>query len=171
MSYQLSKDKHLTDEELEHFKRNLKSATPFNKTLILMLLHTGARASEVLNITEADLDHKQKTVMIRGLKDSNDRELPLPPKLFAETARLARENPNGKPFDISYQRLYQIWRFHCPVEKGPHSARHTVGLNLYKKHNNLNLVKLVLGHKAISNTMIYAEYAFTQNELRKLVLA
>lgn len=170
MSYEITVKKFLSPEEHAHFLKNLRTATEFNRVLIKTLLHTGARAQEVLNIRPEDLDHQNKSVFIRGLKNSNNRELPFPPKLFAELARLARENPYTPIFDICYQRLYQIWTHHCPVKKGPHSARHTVGINLYKKTNNLNLVKLVLGHKSISNTMIYSEYTFSRSELRKLVL-
>lgn len=170
MSYAITKEKFLNPSELKYFYKIISKATPFNRLLIKMLLHTGARAQEILNIQANDLDLENKTVMIRGLKKSNDRELPLPPQLFAKLLEQSRVEPTRPVFDISYIRLYQIWNEHCPTRgKGPHAARHTVGINLYKKHNNLNLVKLVLGHKSITNTIIYSEYVFKTSELRKLV--
>ncbi len=169
--YKISKEKFLNDDELAHMKKIIAKATPFNRLLIKMLLHTGARATEILNIVHDDLDLTNKTVLIRGLKGSNSRELPLPPKIFSDLLFLARANPYTPVFNISYQRLWQIWTEHCPVRKGPHSARHTVGINLHKKHKDLNLVKIVLGHKSITNTMVYAEYNYSQTELRRLVLA
>lgn len=170
--YELNQFKHLSDEELAHLKRNTKTSSLRDRTLIHILIHTGARATEVLNITPQDLNHKDKTVFIRGLKNSADRELPLPPRLFEALAALALLNcDTGLVFPIKYQRLKQIWDWHCPVRgKGPHAARHTVGINLYKKTNNLNLVKLVLGHRSIANTMIYSEYVFSKRELKKLIL-
>ena len=147
---------------------NLKTAKPLNAALIWTLLLTGARAQEVLNITHKDLDHQNKTILIRGLKNSNDREIPIPNWLFKSITKLTPVD--GRPFPISYPRLWQIWTFHCKAKKGPHSARHSFAINLYKRTNNLNLVKLALGHKSISNSIIYAEYAFTTSELRKLIV-
>lgn len=167
--YEVTKDKFLTDEELKHLRANLKTATNFNRTLIETLLHTGARAKEVLNITVQDLNLADRSVMIRGLKGSADRELPFPPKLFARLRGLASTDPIGRVFPISYPRLYQIWKFHQPT-KGPHSARHTLGIQLYRKHKDLQLVKTVLGHRSVSNTMIYSNYVFSQAQLRKLIL-
>jgi integrase len=168
--YEITKKKFLSPKELEHFQKVIKTATHFNRALLETLLFTGARAQEVLNLKWCDFDKDQRTLLIHGLKDSNDRELPIPATLFHLINKLPASSIDNRIFPVSYQRLYQIWTHHCPVRKGPHSARHTVGINLYKKTNNLNLVKLVLGHRSIVNTMIYSEYEFSNNELKKLIL-
>ncbi len=169
-TYAITKDKFLNESEMLALEENLKTATLMNATLIWTLLLTGARAQEVLNITTKDLDHENGTILIHGLKKSNNREIPIPRWLFKDILKLPVDPANGRPFPIGYQRLYQVWTYHCAAKKGPHSARHAFAINLYKRTNNLNLVKLALGHKSISNTIVYSEYAFTTSELRKLIV-
>ena len=73
-------------------------------------------------------------------------------------------------FPISYSRLIQIWEHYRPTHKKFHSLRHTFAIRLYKKTKDLRLVQVALGHRNITNTMIYADYVYSQQELRKLIL-
>jgi len=77
---------------------------------------------------------------------------------------------SGSLFPISYHRLYQIWHQYRPVAKKFHSLRHTFAIRLYRKTKDLRLVQVALGHRNITNTMIYADYIYSQQELRKLIL-
>ncbi|HMN69805.1 MAG TPA: hypothetical protein PKC28_14775 [Bdellovibrionales bacterium] len=43
-------------------------------------------------------------------------------------------------------------------------------MRLYKKSKDLRLVQVALGHRNITNTMVYADYVYSQQELRKLIL-
>lgn len=162
--------KYLLPDELARLTKILETAKPRDRILIQTLLATGARASEILAIQPADLDHAQKTVFIRGLKGSNDREIPLKATLFGELARMARENPAQNLFPISYIRLSQVWGYLRPVKKKLHATRHTFAINLYKRHRDLRLVQVALGHRSISSTLVYADYVFAATELRKLIL-
>jgi len=134
----------------------------------LLSLHTGGRATELLRLSEKDLDHHSHSVFITGIKGSNDREIPLPHWLFKEVEQI--RFVDGMLFPISYNRLRQIWQFYRPVQKKFHSLRHTFAIQLYKKSKDLRLVQVALGHRNITNTMIYADYVYTQDELRKLIV-
>lgn len=171
MSYQINKTKYLLDDERERLERILMGnidKDPRNCLLLLTLLHTGARASEVLNIRVGDLN--SGTVLIRGLKGSDDREVPVPDFLYARLTSAASKSTSGVVFDICYQRLNQIWRMYRPVEKTLHSLRHTFAITQLRKHGRLDVIKKLLGHRRINNTMVYADYAYTNEEFRKLVL-
>jgi integrase len=171
--YALNKNKYLLDPEMDRLNYILdsfKDKDPRNCTLLWTLLHSGARAQEVLNLTADDLNTYDESVFIRGLKGSNDRELPVPSWLFQRlTAELSRAQ-NQRLFPITYNRLRQIWDLYRPVHKKLHALRHTFAIRLYKKTKDLRLVQVALGHRNITNTMIYAEYAYSQEELRKLIL-
>ena len=134
----------------------------------MLSLHTGGRATELLRLSEKDLDHHSHSVFITGIKGSNDREIPLPHWLFKEVEQI--RFVDGMLFPISYNRLRQIWQFYRPVQKKFHSLRHTFAIQLYKKSKDLRLVQVALGHRNITNTMIYADYVYTQDELRKLIV-
>ncbi|MBX3022323.1 MAG: site-specific integrase [Bdellovibrionales bacterium] len=171
--YALNKNKYLLEPEVDRLEYILKSFAnkdPRNCTLLWTCLHSGARAQEVLNVRVEDLNTYDETVFFRGLKGSNDRELPLPSWLFQ---RLVQEIPSAREdilFPITYNRLRQIWDHYRPVHKKLHALRHTFAIRLYKKTKDLRLVQVALGHRNITNTMVYADYVYSQQELRKLIL-
>jgi integrase/recombinase XerC len=171
--YALNKNKYLLEPEVERLESILESFFEKNErdSLILLLaLKTGARAQEVLNLRRSDLNSYDKCVFIRGIKGSNDREIPLPPRLYDRVERWASRQPGEPLFDISYNRFRQIWERYRPVHKKLHALRHTFAIRLYKKTKDLRLVQVALGHRNIANTMIYADYIYSQQELKKLIL-
>lgn len=171
--YALNKNKYLLDpevERLEYILQSFKDKDPRNSTLLWLLLNTGARAQESLNLRMEDLNTFEESVFIRGIKGSNDRELPLPSWLFKRLEREAGRSGSELIFPITYNRLRQIWDLYRPVHKKLHGLRHTFAIRLYKKTKDLRLVQVALGHRNITNTMVYADYAYTQQELRKLIL-
>lgn len=173
MNYSINQQKFLAKDELESLLRSLNSLHdkfPRDTTLLQVMINTGARASEALNIRCTDLNDGDKSVLIRGLKHSNDRELPLPPWLFDRLKALRAKHTGEFIFDISYPRLDQIWKQWRPCKKKLHSLRHTFAIELFKKHKDLRLVQMALGHRNINNTMVYATYVYSTEELKKLLL-
>ena len=169
--YALNKNKYLLEHEYDRLIHILKSFINKDKrncVMIYLALFTGARAQEILNITIDDLDSYDEVIYIKGLKGSNDREIPLPSWLFKECLKLSPEQ--GKLFPITYNRLLQIWHLYRPVAKKFHSLRHTFAIRLYKKTKDIRLVQVALGHRNITNTMVYADYVYTQQEMRRLIL-
>jgi integrase len=167
----LTKAKYLLDHE---YRRLVEITNTYMKTdnrdclLLRLAMETGARAQEVLNVKKEDFN--DGSIYIYGLKGSNDRELPLRKSLYNGILRYADSHNEERVFPISYQRLDQVWRKWRPVPKKFHSLRHTFALRVFKKTNDINIVKAALGHKSITNTQIYMDYVYTQRELRKAIL-
>jgi integrase/recombinase XerC len=171
--YQLNKTKYLLDPEYEKLMELLEKFQAEDERNVLLLelaLRTGARAQEILNLTRQDLNSFDETVFIRGIKGSSDREIPLPRRLFERLLRYATRLDSEKLFDITYNRFRDIWAHYRPVPKKLHALRHTFAIRLFKKTKDLRLVQLALGHRNITNTMVYADYVYSQSELRKLIL-
>lgn len=174
-NYRLTKEKYLSEAEQQILIRTLKRNAPLdvrksrNSILIYTALYTGGRASELLNLRVEDLDCDEETVFIRGLKGSDDRAIPVPEWLFTMLLRLANKSTDGRLFPISYQRLHQIWNDYRPVPKKFHSLRHSFAINLYKRTKDIRLLQVALGHRDWKNTMIYAEYQYKKEELRRIV--
>ncbi len=184
--YSLNKTKYLLDPEYDKLIYLLKSHIENDRrncVLLLLALNIGARAQELLNIRWSDINEYDQTVFIKGIKNSNDRELPLPDWLFRELLKI-KSSP-GKPpklggaqlkispqlvFPITYNRLRQIWELYRPVNKKFHALRHTFAIRIYKKTKDIRLLQVALGHRNITNTMIYADYVYSQQELKKLIL-
>ena len=171
--YSLNKNKYLLDPEVEELRilfKKFSDSDPRNVSLLRLALETGARATELLNLESRDLNSYDKTVFIRGIKGSNDREIPLRMDLYSSIERLSKESSSKRLFPISYNRLRQIWDIYRPASKTFHSLRHTFAIQLYKKTRDIRLVQVALGHRNITNTMIYADYVYSQQELRQLIL-
>ena len=176
--YALNKNKYLLEPELEKLEQILIHFLKEDERNCLMLstaLRTGARAQELLNLRLGDLNAHDQSVFIRGIKGSNDREIPLQPKFFEQLHAYALKHEattDSSPviFAISYNRLRQIWDQYRPTHKKFHCLRHTFAIRLYKKTKDLRLVQVALGHRNITNTMIYADYVYSQTELRRLIL-
>ena len=174
ITYKLNKNKYLLDHEKERLEEILKEfmdTHPRDCLLLFLALKTGARATELLNLKPSDLNVFEQTIFVRGVKGSNDRELPLPAGIFDKLfVYVKRETKHPYIFDISYNRLRQIWETYRPVNKKLHALRHTFAIELYKKTRDLRLLQVALGHRSISNTMIYADYLYSQEELKRLIL-
>lgn len=171
--YAINKNKFLLDPEFDHLNLLLKRYLFQDKRNCLLLyiaIHTGARAQEILNIKKEDLNVYDQSVFIYGIKGSNDREIPLPDWLFDILEDYSKDVETDLLFDISYHRLRQVWEHYRPVKKKFHCLRHTFAIRLYKKVKDLRLLQIALGHRNITNTMIYADFVYSQNEMRKLIL-
>jgi site-specific recombinase XerD len=167
--YALNKNKYLLPFEVDRLRSILKSfetKDARNCLLIELGLATGARATEILNIQRSDLNEEDQSVFIHGIKGSDDREIPLKSSLFRRVIGL----PGDRLFPISYDRLYQIWDLYRPVPKKFHSLRHTFAIELYTRTKDIRLLQVALGHRNITNTMIYADYLYSKQELRKLIV-
>jgi integrase len=171
--YSLNKNKYLLPKEVAHLESVLAAHVDSDTRNVLALwlaLKTGARAQEILNLKKSHLNPDEETVLIHGLKGSNDREIPLHSPLFKKLIRYADTVDGDRLFAISYNRLRQIWDLYRPAPKKLHSLRHTFAIQLYKKTKDIRLVQVALGHRNLMNTMIYADYVYSQTELRRLIL-
>jgi integrase len=171
--YALNKNKYLLPDEVEHLENTLTAffeKEPRNCLALQLALKTGARAQELLNLKKGSLNAYEETVLIHGLKGSNDREIPLHSGFFKKIWRYTESLEGEVLFPITYNRLRDIWAEYRPVQKKLHSLRHTFAIQLYKKTKDVRLVQVALGHRNVMNTMIYADYVYSQSELRKLIL-
>lgn len=167
----ITKDKFLSDREVDTLKDTLDNhpEIPMRTRVLLELgLRTGARASELLDLSINDLNPDNKSIFIYGLKGGLSRELPLHPAIWKRAYNLALENPDNMIFGYGYEWLKKEWVKYRPHKaKVFHSLRHTFGVRLYQKTKDIHLVKTAMGHRNINSTMIYVNFAYSQNELRK----
>lgn len=175
--YSITSQKILLDDEIDqlerHCRKNLSGSGQRDALLIIIAIKTGGRAQEILNIKRRHFNRSAKTLFLMGLKGSNDREIPIPDFLVREIESFCKTrnlNPEDRLFDIGYDRLYQIWDLWRPVKKKFHSIRHAFALLIYKKSRDIKLVQICLGHRSILNTMVYLDFFYTQEEMRKILI-
>lgn len=166
----LTKAKYLLDDEyrrLEDITTRFMATNERDCLLLKLAMATGARASEILAVRKCDL--VDNSVYIRGLKGSNDRELPLKRPLYQKLQRYASKVDGELLFPIGYRHFCHIWHTYRPAKKKLHSIRHTFALRIFKRTKNIHLVKTALGHKSLLNTQIYMDYVYSQTELRRAI--
>ncbi|RYE90868.1 MAG: integrase [Cytophagaceae bacterium] len=143
--------------------------------LVLETLYgTGIRLSELLGITEDDVDASARTVRVTG-KGNKQRLVPLNPSLLLvlekyRVARVAEFGPKsastpllrtdkGEPL---YEKLvYRTVKKYLSqvstsaAHQHPHALRHAFATHLLGKGADLNAIKELLGHASLAATQVY----------------
>ena len=163
----------LTQEEQEALlgQPNAKNLMGLrNLCLLRLMLNTGLRAAEVLNIKTRDIDWSTGKLMVRQGKGKKDRsswigeeDLALLQRWVIKKARLPESawlftSRDGKLIDTRYLReMVKQLATKAGIAKDvrPHTLRHTFATDLYRQTKNLRLTQKALGHSQISSTMIY----------------
>jgi site-specific recombinase XerD len=146
--------------------------------LFSLLYNTGARVSEALQLTPADIQHR--VVRLHG-KGRKERDVPLWPQTHRQIQKWCRENKigsdqpifgnrAGKPLSrrSAARRFALILREaqkRCEAlrerDLSPHSIRHTTAMHLLQSGVPLEVIALWLGHEQIATTHGYLEADLT----------
>jgi len=167
----------LSDEEIKRILDNIQSLQ--DKVIISMMLTTGIRSSELLNIKKKNiiLYRENQTYSIdyainNGLKENDvafikikgkgdkERDIPISGKTLEILIEYLKEIPFEDIFPISY---YSLWRRiknigkSLGIELHPHKLRHTAATMALKSGTELRIIQELLGHASPTTTARYAK--------------
>ena len=142
--------------------------------LLLFLYNSGARVSEAVQLTIADIDMAQLSVRLLG-KGNKIRYCPLwPVTMQTLTPLVAQRAPTQRVFlnrcgqPITRFGIYTLVQ-RCAQKAAPsipslaskrvspHTLRHTTAVFLLRAGVDINTIRAWLGHVSIKTTMVYAE--------------
>jgi integrase/recombinase XerC len=134
-----------------------------DRALVVLLLHTGLRVSEVcaLEMGDVQIGERSGWVQVRGGKGNKSRRVPL--NREAREALKAwlgeRGEAEGRLFvgltpSGVHRRLGEIGR-RAGVEVHPHTLRHTFAKNLVDGGIGLHEAAALLGHSSLNATRVY----------------
>lgn len=161
------------EEQLALIKsaRNLR-----DKALIMTILSSGLRASEILNLKEDDL-YRRSLIVSRG-KGGKPRVTfidPLTEKSIREYHHKREVDPVfvftnsfGKPLSRQYlSRMISETALRAGIKKrvSAHTLRHSFATNMLRKGARIEDVQPLMGHSNISTTRLYMH--FTNEYLRE----
>lgn len=161
------------EEQLALIKsaRNLR-----DKALIMTILSSGLRASEILNLKEDDL-YRRSLIVSRG-KGGKPRVTfidPLTEKSIREyhhkrevDSVFVFTNSFGKPLSRQYlSRMISETALRAGIKKrvSAHTLRHSFATNMLRKGARIEDVQPLMGHSSISTTRLYMH--FTNEYLRE----
>lgn len=136
------------------------------KTLVYLLLDTGARINEVLNIEIKNIDLKKQEILLTTTKTKTDRTvffLSDTKELVKRTIKKSKSNfllyNNEKDRLIIYEDVrffFRKMKHSLKIEElHPHMFRHTMATNWLEAGADLISVMETLGHKNLETTERY----------------
>lgn len=168
--------------ELEAIKSNLMGGknefTLFrDDMIILLLLSTGMRRSELMGLTEADYANGMLKVLGKRSKErlvplptlvasSLDKYLILKKKNFEESEKwLIVTNKGEKLYSKFVYRVVNKYLAKATTskKKSPHVLRHSYATELLNNGADLSAIKDLLGHSSLAATQVY-----THNSMEKI---
>jgi site-specific recombinase XerD len=151
----------------------VKAADDRMKAIIEVLLHTGLRRDELIHLTWADLNLKNRVLSVQSKdgwnpKDYEARHIPMTARLAEALEKLPRNgesfiftNREGQPLapDVLTHDFLKLAR-RCGLKNASlHTLRHTFASHLIMSGADLYTVQKLLGHSSIKTTEIYAHLA------------
>ena len=172
----VSLPRHLTEEESQRLEAFLRARltceepkTRLENACLFVLLHSGLRKGECVDLRFQDLDVAGKRLIVRQGKGQRDRLVYLSDlacqaiHLYLQgTARRPTDlvwlYPNGKPMTDCWLKdhVAAVGQAAGIEHLYPHRLRHTCATRLLNAGMDITRIQKLLGHEQISTTMIYA---------------
>ena len=160
-------------DELNTYKFSAKTSAR-NKLIIKIILYTGIRVSEAINISLKDIYQEQNNyiIQVRG-KGNKPRVVMIKAQIIQNELTQWLElrntslallfcNQKGNALTQSYiSRTVEKVLLCAGIRKeknGAHMLRHSFATLLYNKHHDLVLVQEALGHADINTSRIYTHF-------------
>jgi len=146
-------------------------------SVVLMLIYSGVRISELLNLKKADVHLSDQCFdVVESKTDAGARQVPIATKTLPFFSHWMERNecnallsaPDGKPF--KYRNFYDA--YWLPLMENfsfkhlPHDTRHTTVSLLAKASVNQTIIKRIVGH---SGAMSLTEKVYTHFDVRQLI--
>ena len=168
--------RHLSADEsqgLEEFlHQRLNTSDPrlrLENACLLVLLHSGLRAGECVDLRFQDLDLSGKRLVVRQGKGQRDRLVYLSDsacqaiQIYLHNSQRRQDDPvwlqkNGQPISTEWLRKHvaQVGAAVGIENLYPHRLRHTCATRLLNAGMDITRIQKLLGHETVATTMIYA---------------
>ncbi len=162
-------------------KRLLEATTSLKyKAALATAYGAGLRASEVAHLKVSDIDSQQMQIHVEQGKGSKDRNAKLSPallRLLRQWWRVAQAEhqvlkggwlfPGLNPVSpLSTRQLNRVFHTAATVagidkRVNLHSLRHSFATHLLEQGVDIRVIQVLLGHKKIETTALYAQVAAT----------
>lgn len=152
--------------EVKALLQAIRYAPYRNRALILVLLDTGGRASEIVNATKDDIDFTHRRIRVRG-KGDKERYLPFSPRtgaaLFSHVSTTDEERPFGFSRWGMAQYLRRLGKRAGVKNVHPHRFRHTFAVTALRNGMSAYVLQEILGHSTLD--MVKKYLAIAQSDM------
>ncbi len=144
-----------------------------NRAIILLLLDTGVRASELAGLAIKDVDLTNKRILVLG-KGNKERTLPISPRtaktLWRYLTTERKDEPVNAPLflgsegdplnrDALLKLLVRLGEKAGVQDCHPHRFRHTFAVNFLRNGGNAFELQMALGHTTLEMVQTYLSLA------------
>lgn len=174
----------LTDEEIGRLLESPPAQTPFglrDRALLETLYSAGLRVSELVGLSESDLNMEAGLIRVRG-KGRKERLCPLGSYAISALKKWLRVRVPTKEATRADQDAVFLNRFGrrltarsvgrmlekylklCGLDQrtSPHTIRHSFATHLLNRGADIRSVQELLGHKSLITTQIYTHVSTTK---------
>lgn len=144
-----------------------------NRAIILLMLDTGVRASELCDLKIEDLDNRNNRIFVRQGKGMKERLLPFSPRTGQMIWRYLASRKETRPSDplfasrdngpIDRRKLAEMFSVigQRAGVKGfhPHRLRHTFAIMYLRNGGNAYTLQTMLGHSSMEMVRHYLQLA------------
>jgi len=138
-----------------------------DRTWFLVLLRTGIRTAELLDLRLSDLDLSGRRLLIHSSKNFHGRVVFLTPDLSAALTTYLAQRPHtdddhlwidkGQPLLSARVRYcFDRWSHLAQVKVSAHCLRHTLATYLVNQGMSIQAIAKLLGHRSLNTTQQYA---------------
>ena len=139
------------------------------RVMLGILITTGIRISELMNLQFHDIDTENNTIKVHG-KGAKERVVSIPSEQLVELKAVKEHcNKNGYIFTIpermARKMIHEALKPYCTAPQlSPHAIRHTFATNLAAQGVNVCTISSILGHEHMETTQKYIDIAAARNE-------
>jgi integrase/recombinase XerD len=163
----------LTDDEMRRLTEACE--TTKEQAIVSLLLDTGVRANELVNLRLENVDLTAKLVHVATTKNKQPRTLPFGSKTTRLLRSYLNEHNGCEWLFYSHKRGYigermdpgHIWHFVADIAErarirrvGPHLLRHSFARTFYKNTKDLGRLCVFMGHGSLTVTTRYVNLHF-----------
>lgn len=156
---------------MQDIEASYAESTGTTRIMLGLLMYTGIRIQELLDIRKHDVNTKTGEIIIRG-KGMKERKVITAPDNSQELEEYMKNlRPDSFIFGGTSQRearyeLHAILKRHSQAKQlSPHAIRHTFATEVAKQGSNVTTLAKMMGHNSIKTTQQYID--LTQNNIEK----
>ncbi len=159
---------YMTREEIERFFGVIDD--PYYRAVFRLLVNTGIRISEMLNLSMEDVLISGDTarLRIRG-KGSKERIIQLSRDVVDDLFKVGFFGRKVSARTVQRRMKFYLRKAGIKRKLTPHSLRHTFAIIMMENGIPLNRIQALLGHESISTTSVYLKIVGEGDKIPKII--